>query len=53
MARIPRVVIEGIAFHITQRGNGRQQVFRCSEDYNLYLDLLEQYATDARLLPYA
>ena len=54
MARIARVVIEDVPFHVTQRGNGRQQVFRSAQDYELYLDLLQRYATDAefRILGY-
>ena len=40
MARLARVVAAGIAHHVTQRGNRRQQVFFCDEDYAAYLDLL-------------
>lgn len=39
MARLPRVVIPGIPHHVTQRGNGRQQIFLEACDYALYLDL--------------
>jgi putative transposase len=44
MARIARVVAEGIPYHVTQRGNGRQQVFHSGTDYGLYRSLLRAYA---------
>ena len=44
MARIARVVVEGIPYHVTQRGNGRQQVFHAELDYGLYRSLLRDYA---------
>ncbi|HWE52271.1 MAG TPA: transposase [Bryobacteraceae bacterium] len=49
MPRIARIAIEGIPYHITQRGNGRQQIFFCDADYQLYLDLLVRSAAQARL----
>jgi putative transposase len=45
MPRIARVVAEGLPHHVTQRGNARQQVFYCAEDYALYKDLLWRYAS--------
>ena len=50
MSRIARIVVEGVPYHITQRGNGRQQVFFDAADYQLYLDLLQRSATDADLV---
>ena len=50
MSRIARIVVEGVPYHITQRGNGRQQVFFDAADYQLYLDLLQRNATDAGLV---
>jgi putative transposase len=41
--------LEDVPFHITQRGNGRQQVFFEESDYRLYLDLLSRYALQAKL----
>jgi putative transposase len=49
MSRIARIVLENIPYHVTQRGNGRQQVFFGAQDYRLYLDLLRVYAEDAQL----
>ena len=54
MPRRPRVVVPGIAHHITQRGNNRQPVFDTSEDRALYLDLLSRHAVrhGAHILAY-
>lgn len=43
MARMARTVFEGVPHHITQRGNRRQRVFFCDEDYRTYLRLLSTY----------
>ena len=40
MARLARIVIPGIPYHVTQRGNRRQQTFFEDGDYELYRDLL-------------
>ena len=48
MARLPRLVIPGIAYHVTQRGNRRQQTFFEDADYALYRDLLAQSAQRAQ-----
>jgi len=42
VSRIARAVVEGVAHHITQRGNGRQVVFDTRKDRQLYLDLLRE-----------
>ena len=49
MSRIARVILEGVPYHITQRGNGRQRVFFEDRDYFLYLDLLRNNCTVERL----
>ena len=43
MARIARVIAEGMPHHITQRGNRRQQTFFTDEDYNTYIDLMAEW----------
>ena len=43
MARIARVVVPCIPHHITQRGNRRQEVFFCQEDYNFYIELMKEW----------
>jgi len=40
MARLARIVVPGLAHHVTQRGNRRQQVFFCSDDAAVYVQLL-------------
>lgn len=47
MARLPRLVIPGIPYHVTQRGNRRAQTFFEDADYALYRDLLAQSAERA------
>jgi len=47
MARLPRLVLPGYPYHVTQRGNRRQQVFFESADYVLYRDLLAEAAQRA------
>jgi putative transposase len=49
MSRIARVALEGIPYHITQRGNGRQQIFFDDGDYRLYQDLMRSYCEAAGL----
>ena len=44
MARLARVVAVGEPHHITQRGNNRQDVFRCDADRVRYLELLKLHA---------
>ena len=47
MARLARIVIPGVAYHVTQRGNRRQQTFFEDGDYALYRDLLAEAARRA------
>ena len=44
MPRIARIVIPGIPYHVTQRGNNRQDVFFVDDDRRVYLKLLRDYA---------
>ncbi len=46
MARIARVVIPGLAHHITQRGNRRQQTFFNDGDYAAYVELMAEWCRD-------
>jgi putative transposase len=43
MARLARFILPGIAHHVTQRGNGRQQTFFSDSDYAAYRDLLAKH----------
>ncbi len=49
MTRLARVVIPGLAHHVTQRGNGRQQVFFCDADYARYRHLLTESCAATRV----
>lgn len=41
MARKPRIWFSGAAYHITCRGNHRNDIFKDQEDYLVYLTVLE------------
>jgi putative transposase len=47
MARLARIVLPGIPYHVTQRGNRRQQTFFDDGDFALYRDLLAEAARKA------
>ena len=47
LARLARLVIPGIPYHVTQRGNRRLQTFFEDADYALYRDLLADAAERA------
>jgi putative transposase len=47
MARLARIVLPGVPYHVTQRGNRWQQIFFENGDYALYRDLLAQAARRA------
>jgi len=49
MARLARIVIPGVAHHVTQRGNRRQPVFFCDDDRSLYLGLLREGCAAAQV----
>jgi putative transposase len=42
MARFARVVVPGLAYHLTHRGNRRGDMFFCQEDREVYLPLLAE-----------
>lgn len=42
MARLARIAIAHLPYHVTQRGNRRQAVFFREEDYRTYLTLLRE-----------
>ncbi len=44
MPRTARSVLEGIPYHVTQRGNRRGDVFFCDQHRVMYLDWLREYA---------
>jgi len=46
MARMARVVVPNYPHHVTQRGNRRQKIFFCDEDYHYYIELLSTYTKE-------
>ena len=50
MARLPRLVLPGHPYHVTQRGYRRERVIFEDGDYELYLDKLSG-AADVSLPP--
>lgn len=47
MVRLPRLVLPGLPYHVTQRGNRRERTFFEDGDYALYRDLLAEAAERA------
>ncbi len=47
MARLARVVVPGVAHHVTQRGNRRLETFFCDDDYKAYRALLAKFSAVA------
>ena len=46
MARLPRVVVPGVAFHAVQRGNHQADVFRTTRDHQIFLEILDECCQD-------
>jgi putative transposase len=46
MARLARLVIPGLPYHVTQRGNRRQQTFFNDGDYAAYLELMAEWCRE-------
>jgi len=44
MPRIARAVVEGVPYHVTQRGNRREDTFFDDEDRQKYLEWLPEYS---------
>ena len=49
MPRKARIVVQGVAHHLTQRGTGRQIVFYTRWDRQVYLGLLKENSLKAGL----
>jgi len=46
MPRFARIVVPGHAYHVTHRGNRREEVFFAPEDRNAYRRWLQEYAAE-------
>jgi putative transposase len=44
MARLVRIALVNVPYHVTQRGNARQFILSCDEERAVYLSLLRKYA---------
>ncbi len=53
MARLARLVIPDLPYHVTQRGNGRQRTFFDDEDYVFYRDCLAAHCKAANVQVWA
>jgi putative transposase len=53
MARLARLVIPGLPYLVTQRGDGGRRVFFSDEDYACYRDLLAEATQEARVAVWA
>lgn len=53
MARPLRLEFAGAVYHVTSRGNGRQQVFRSDDDRRLFLEVLGRTVTRWRWIVHA
>jgi len=51
MARLARIVVPGLPYHVAQRGNRRQKIFFEDGDYALYSDLLAERRRKAGVAP--
>lgn len=49
MPRTARIVVPGVAHHVTQRGNRRQQTFFGEPDYARYVELIAEGCSEARV----
>lgn len=53
MSCLARIVVPGLAHHVTQRGNRREPIFFEPGDQEVYRDLLAEQARKARLAIWA
>lgn len=53
MPRKPRVVVPGMFYHVTQRGNHQQAIFTDHKDRIIYLKLMEEFSQKWGLEIYA
>jgi len=53
MARKARIEFEGAFYHVIARGNQRQKVFKASDDFRKYLEILSKYKENYGYFLYA
>jgi putative transposase len=52
MPRVARIALEKTCYHVITRGNQKQTVFACSQDYKQYLHTLARYKDRYRIKLY-
>ena len=54
MARLARIAVINVPYHVTQRGNARQTILSSDAERGVYLELLRKYTQlyDLSLLGY-
>ncbi|MFT6407101.1 MAG: putative transposase [Arenicella sp.] len=53
MARLPRLDVQGIAHHVTQRVNNRSVCFTSEQDFAAYANWLHEYSIRHRVVVHA
>lgn len=53
MSTVKRVLMENVCYHLISRGNQKQKIFRCQEDYFTYLSLLRRFKRKYKFRVYA
>ena len=43
MPRAARLILDGVCYHVTARGNEGKEVFKCANDYEKYMSLVMRY----------
>jgi len=53
MSTVPRILLDYALYHIITRGNQRQRIFMCEEDYGKYLAILRKSKRKYKIRLYA
>lgn len=53
MSNVKRILIENVCYHLITRGNQKQKIFKCTEDYLIYLSLLRRFKRKYKFSVYA
>ncbi|MFA5859666.1 MAG: transposase [Elusimicrobiota bacterium] len=53
MPRFARILFPGAMYHVMNRGNNRQQLFKDKQDYHTYLKYLRDYVEQFNIIVYA
>jgi putative transposase len=53
MPRTRRELVDGVCYHVINRGNSRNEVFKSSDDYEKFIDLLNLSLENVNLSLYS